>query len=152
MAEISILGFSSLGLIFFITVVSISANVDGNDGIAFERNIDPYLNFLAYSFLAMFFIMSGSNIFLALQTRAKNNRRTLQSEMRLSASLRKEKVTLGVIFFFFALSYGLRFVFVGFISPKLMKKKHDYFLNYILYALLTAVEGLAFMAILLNHR
>ena len=63
-AELTILTFSSVGLVTFIVTVTVSANQPGNDGIAFRSHIDAYLKFLAFSFLALFCIMTASNLFL----------------------------------------------------------------------------------------
>ena len=101
---------------------------------------------IAYSFLTMFFVMAGVNIFLVFQIRAKE--RSLEGRSAHFKSFKREKRTLAIILFFFELSYLLRFFWDDIFAPEIA----DSFAREIVYDLIAFADGLAFTALLIFHK
>ena len=139
--QYSIISTSSLGFVAFVAFVS--TKVQKGDHM---QNYDQLDTFIGYSYLTLFILMASVNIFLLVQIRAKNQSQIGGSNHQ--EQFRREKFNLSVILIFFELSYLLRFVWDVFIADVY---DSDVFYYELGYDTMAYAEGLAFMALLLQH-
>ena len=91
--------------------------------------------------------MASVTLFLLSQTKAK---RRVELGIQETASFKKENWTLVIILFFFSISYGLRFVYDGFLIATWKERNAEFATNF-LYAIMNSFEGITFMTVLLYH-
>ena len=108
--EKALLTILTIGLIIFIIMLFVSKNE--YDGSFFHEHWYTYTRIIAYSYLAIFFIMVSVTLFLVNQTKAE---RRVELGLQESASFEKENRTLIITLFFFSMSYGLRFYYDGYL-------------------------------------
>ena len=88
------------------------------------------------------------NIYLLVQTRAENRRKM---GIGVTVSFRKENLVLGIVLFFFSLSYLVRFIWDEFLFEH-FNGSGEMFGIFLGYDIVYYIDGMTFLALLLLHR
>ena len=94
----------------YVTAVLVTSRLDGNNGIAFERNLALVVDILSYTYLLQAIVMISLVIWLLYETKLAVKREMLITG-RVQHPLRKERRIYALITTVFAISYIGRFIF-----------------------------------------
>lgn len=94
----------------YVIAVLVTSRLDGNNGIAFGRNLPLVVDLLSYTYLSQAIVMISLVIWLLYETKLAV-RREMQTLGRVQHPLRRERRIYALITSIFAISYIGRFVF-----------------------------------------